>query len=211
MINSKNGLIKVKIEDFKIGEYFHTAAATYLCTDIGTRIITAIRVPDAEYEKKEFQDKELWMKGPPYILPEEVFDEEKMEGCYTSTEKYIQESFDRSLTSAHPGYLMEDLMKMEVFTPNEGLRARLKSQSGYIQQYLTNLFRFERVKNKEVYHPYVWVDNLNDKNNKYDCKIKAFGLFTREFIEIPLEEWIQLPISNEDDLIEAKKIYKKDK
>ena len=55
---------------FKIGGIFYTATGTWLCTDIGTRVIVAIHV-----------GHEDWMKGPPYAVPEIVFDEYDFPGC----------------------------------------------------------------------------------------------------------------------------------
>ncbi len=58
--------------DFLIGLAFVTATGRWRCTDIGTRVIVAIRLdaPDAS-----------WYNGPPYAVAEVVFDEDDLEGC----------------------------------------------------------------------------------------------------------------------------------
>ena len=58
------------LEEFKIGESFFTETGEWICTDIGTRVIVAIKVGDND-----------WMHGPPYAVPEDVFDEYDIGGC----------------------------------------------------------------------------------------------------------------------------------
>ncbi len=62
--------------DFRIGLEFVTATGRWRCTDIGTRVIVAIRLdaPDAS-----------WYNGPPYAVAEIVFDEYDLEGCWINT------------------------------------------------------------------------------------------------------------------------------
>ena len=58
--------------DFQIGSEFYMGDAKWRCTDIGTRVITAIKLnaPD-----------ESWYRGPPYGIAEFVIDEDDMEAC----------------------------------------------------------------------------------------------------------------------------------
>ena len=58
--------------DFQIGLHFHTAAGRWRCTDVGTRVIVAIRLDAPD---------ESWYHGPPYAVAESVFDENDLEGC----------------------------------------------------------------------------------------------------------------------------------
>lgn len=62
----------MKRSDFKIGKDFFTAAGRWMCTDIGTRTIAAIR---------KDKDDPSWYNGPPYAIVEEVFDECDFGGC----------------------------------------------------------------------------------------------------------------------------------
>ena len=58
---------------FTIGSTFWCADQAWRCTDIGTRVITAIRL--------DHEDDPSWYNGPPYAVLEVVFDEYDMEGC----------------------------------------------------------------------------------------------------------------------------------
>ena len=58
--------------EFKIGENFFTATGEWICTDVGTRTVIAIR-------KEEF-DKAI-LKTPPYDCVEFLFDENDLAGC----------------------------------------------------------------------------------------------------------------------------------
>ena len=59
--------------DFIVGEHFYTATGEWMCTDKGTRVITAIPVtPDNEHNRV----------GPPYSIQELVFDEYDFGRCY---------------------------------------------------------------------------------------------------------------------------------
>jgi len=59
-------------EEFEIGEDFYTTTGKWRCTDIGTRVIVAIHLN---------QNDSRNYNGPPYSIPENVFDEYDMEGC----------------------------------------------------------------------------------------------------------------------------------
>ena len=59
--------------DFRIGAEFTTNDGQFRwrCTDIGTRVIAAIRLDRASN----------WYYGPPYAVVESVFDENDIGGC----------------------------------------------------------------------------------------------------------------------------------
>ena len=59
----------MKLSDVKIGDRFICGGDEWQCTDIGSRTVVAILV------------REGWMNGPPYALPEYVFDENDLPGC----------------------------------------------------------------------------------------------------------------------------------
>ena len=82
------------LSEFKIGTPFYVAPLKYLCTDIGTRTVVAILMEPVEVINpstgevtavlKEPQARAANLfKGPPYLLPEVVFDEEMMDACDT--------------------------------------------------------------------------------------------------------------------------------
>ena len=60
-----------KHEDFQIGTIFRAGGGRFLCTDVGTRTICAIRYTPRSPDK---------MNGPPYFLIEQVWDEFDIEG-----------------------------------------------------------------------------------------------------------------------------------
>ena len=62
----------MKHEEFQIGCEFRCGGKIWICTDVGSRVTTAI-------EKNE--EDESWHNGPPYALAETVFDEFDMEAC----------------------------------------------------------------------------------------------------------------------------------
>ncbi len=77
--------------DFTIGEIFWCGGGQWRCTDMGTRVITAIRI-DSVAVKSSAPDRcrtldrgeaeaEGWFNGPPYAVAEHVFDEHAIEGC----------------------------------------------------------------------------------------------------------------------------------
>ena len=51
-------------DDFRIGKEFYTATGKWRCTDIGTRVIVAIRLD---------KDDVSWYAGPPFAVAESVF------------------------------------------------------------------------------------------------------------------------------------------
>ncbi|NOQ63412.1 MAG: hypothetical protein GQ582_02730 [Methyloprofundus sp.] len=62
----------MKKEDFQLGLEFYTDAGTWRCTDIGTRVIVAIKLDQKQPEN---------YNGPPYTIAEYVFDEYDFQGC----------------------------------------------------------------------------------------------------------------------------------
>ena len=58
--------------DFVVGLEFYTASGRWRCTDVGTRVIVAIRLDARDTS---------WYNGPPYGVAESVFDEYDVEGC----------------------------------------------------------------------------------------------------------------------------------
>jgi hypothetical protein len=72
----KQNLNSMEHKDFRIGEYFFTATGRWKCTDVGSRVIVAIKVP----RNPEHETGEVW-SGPPFCLVEHVFDEDDFGGC----------------------------------------------------------------------------------------------------------------------------------
>jgi len=63
----------MKHSELKIGEVFWCGGWRWPCTDVGTRVIVAIKL--------DHEDDPSWYNGPPYAVAECTFDEYDVEGC----------------------------------------------------------------------------------------------------------------------------------
>lgn len=84
---------RMKLSDFKIGDSFWNETGEWRCTDIGSRVVIAIKLGPREIVRMDRVDGELretrymdddpsWLNGPPYAVGEIVFDEYGLETCY---------------------------------------------------------------------------------------------------------------------------------
>jgi hypothetical protein len=92
--------IHMKHSDFRIGLEFWCGQRRWRCTDVGTRVITAISLePHKVVELSAPRDSSgkrrartyvtndsSWLTGPPYKVAEAVFDEYDIEGCSLTQE-----------------------------------------------------------------------------------------------------------------------------
>lgn len=78
--------------DFRIGTEFTTGTGRWRCTDVGTRVIAAIRISGTHkivrYQAgvrtetvEPLPSEPSWFNGPPYAVAEYVFDEFDQERC----------------------------------------------------------------------------------------------------------------------------------
>lgn len=84
----------MKHADFEIGFEFLTGSDRWRCTDVGTRVITAIKISEVtvtavskDGTKTTHTDNPpdpSWFNGPPYAVAEYVFDEYDMMACRKS-------------------------------------------------------------------------------------------------------------------------------
>jgi len=83
----------MELIDFVIGETFWTHDGAFRCTDIGTRVVVAVKLGPREVTTAETVDGERritkridddpsWLNGPPYAVEEVVFDENELLGCF---------------------------------------------------------------------------------------------------------------------------------
>jgi len=91
----------MKLKDFKIGKKFWINKDQYLCTDIGTRVVVAIHLriadivtmhSDGKTEKMKINlsnDKNGWLKGPPYAVTEMIIDENDLPSCSKTKQKTV--------------------------------------------------------------------------------------------------------------------------
>ena len=91
------------LSDFVIGETFWTHHGPFRCTDIGTRVVVAVKLGPREVLRAESVDGELritklidddpgWLNGPPYAVEEVVFDENELVGCFRSEAELLGEA-----------------------------------------------------------------------------------------------------------------------
>ncbi len=89
----------MKTGDFFIGLEFYTAAGKWRCTDIGTRVIVAIRIDQVTSSRHDpengttieiISDDPSCFNGPPYAIAEYVFDEFDMGGCSLDSEAFSE-------------------------------------------------------------------------------------------------------------------------
>src|ERR1700738_26971 len=86
--------------EFRIGLEFWCGGKRWRCTDVGTRVVTAISLEphepvelttsddaSAPTETRNFTtDDPEWLLGPPYKIAESVFDECDIDGCSLTQE-----------------------------------------------------------------------------------------------------------------------------
>lgn len=59
-------------EDFRIGLDFTMSGSPWRCTDVGTRVVVAIKLDAPD---------ESWYRGPTYAVLEHVIDEDDFAAC----------------------------------------------------------------------------------------------------------------------------------
>jgi len=91
----------MKHSDFRIGLEFWCGQKRWRCTDVGTRVITAISLESHEVvelsapraavgttrRRRYATTNPSWLSGPPYQVAEQVFDEYDLEGCSFTQER----------------------------------------------------------------------------------------------------------------------------
>jgi hypothetical protein len=95
----------MELSDFAIGETFWTHAGAFRCTDIGTRVVVAVKLGPREVSRAESVDGEVritkridddpsWLNGPPYAVEEVVFDENELLGCFRTEAELLADGRD---------------------------------------------------------------------------------------------------------------------
>jgi hypothetical protein len=77
--------------EFRIGTLFWCGDRLWHCTDVGSRVIVAIRIDALELNgdapgarrilTQDEAEADSWFNGPPYAVAEDVFDEDDLKGC----------------------------------------------------------------------------------------------------------------------------------
>jgi len=82
----------MKLGDFTTGTEFVTETGRWRCTDVGTRVIIAIKISDVSVVtsckdgdtlNQDISPDFSWTNGPPYAVTEIVFDENDLAACWT--------------------------------------------------------------------------------------------------------------------------------
>src|SRR5262249_8244072 len=83
----------MELRDFVIGETFWTHAGAFRCTDVGTRVVVAVKLGPRVISREEdiggtvqitdrAEDDPSWVNGRPSAVEELVFDENDQVGCF---------------------------------------------------------------------------------------------------------------------------------
>jgi hypothetical protein len=80
----------MQLRDFVVGESFWTELGEFRCTDVGTRVVVAIKlgptevviVDDSGETLTRLDEDPSWFDGPPYAVEEVVFDEDDQLVCF---------------------------------------------------------------------------------------------------------------------------------
>ena len=94
----------MELSEFAIGETFWTHGGVFRCTDVGTRVVVAVKLGPREVGRAEKVDGELrtkridadpsWLNGPPYAVVEVVFDENELLGCFRTEAELLGDGQD---------------------------------------------------------------------------------------------------------------------
>jgi hypothetical protein len=164
--------------DFAVGTVFHTCTGqSWRCTDIGTRTIVAIELkPDLD---------EGWFNGPPFPVPEVVFDENDIGGLYRNDDEAIQDAIDEADNGAHPGYPHE-VMKIMASARRAG------DTFAYPRK---ELLKTDRVGDEgAILHPYAV-----ERNGDEWC-VLVYRPFVGDFQKLPETHFVRFRAASETDL-----------
>ena len=169
----------MKHSDFVIGERFQTAIGEWICTDIGTRTISAIRIPSENDEWDELHGATLeqWLQGPPYVLKEELFNEKDM----GLASRNLFEAIAERIQSRHPGYLSEDARRL-MLTKRKGSNRFLP------------VLNIDRVQGDAYWHPY------STEGEGSTLRVLVFEVFERKWDSFTMAEFLSLPVATEADI-----------
>lgn len=81
-------------DEFRIGAEFWCGGRRWRCTDVGVRVVVGIGLEPHEavtssagaVTSRAMTSDPSWLTGPPYAVPEIVFDEDDIAGCSPSPE-----------------------------------------------------------------------------------------------------------------------------
>lgn len=127
-------------KEFHIGQEFYTKSGKWRCTDIGTRIIVAIHLN---------QEDSRNYNGPPYSIPEHVFDEYDIEGCRHDSVEF-EENTDEIIKSQRFNDIHDALMFVSSASHGENSAVLDKQTSKiYLRSELGGIDELEELSEEE--------------------------------------------------------------
>lgn len=160
----------MKLSDFAIGiEFEISTGQRWRCTDVGQRTIVAIEL------RQELEA--AWYQGPPYPVPEVVFNERGMAAAFRTVEEHILCSRDDSDDGSHPCYPHEAVKAM--------MKARLREDARRYPR--LELLRTDRISSAgEMLHPYA------AESTAEGWRILVYAPFAGEFSALPESDFVRL-------------------
>lgn len=162
----------MKPTEFRIGMEFICGPFWWRCTDVGARMVTAIRL---------VEDDPRWYVGPPYMVEEVVLDEAELEDAHLTEKAHILASLDEHRSSGHPGF------------PHEVVRRMMDEKLDGERYPRKRLLQFDRVRaDGEILHPYA------GRKEGSTWIIRLYLPFTKEWAEVGEVEFLALPLSTRE-------------
>jgi hypothetical protein len=105
----------MRLSDFKIGMEFWMSGSRWRCTDIGTRLVIAIKL--------DMDDDPSWYSGPPYAVCECPIDRRDLSACSLSRNDGNSRYFTDEEVERFKNTGMDDIMTYTLkVTPEEAGR-----------------------------------------------------------------------------------------
>jgi hypothetical protein len=96
----------MKHPEFRIGLEFHTATGAWRCTDVGTRVVAAVKLGQSDAKVYD---------GPPYAVAEFVFDEDDQLAATLRPQKLVVTgTLEHRTTAANRAAARETSVRREV-------------------------------------------------------------------------------------------------
>lgn len=172
----------MKHADFTIGTEFETCTGQrWRCTDVGQRTIVAVELsPELDA---------AWFRGPPYSVPEVVFDEQDIAAAFRSFDEAIGRARAEIDSGLHPGYPTEVLNVM--------MKARyLVDLNRYPHPRLLLIDRVDEV--GEILHPY------GAESTTEGWRVLLYAPFTEVFSAMQDVDFVRLRPATSGDFVARK-------
>lgn len=161
------------IDDFSIGcRFYSVGGLEYLCTDIGSRTISAVLITDVD---------PIFYEGPPYMQQERVFDEQMLMTCHQSFENMLRQSL---VSSLHPGFSCDEVRHMMHQGMSEDSRRYPRPK----------LLKMDKLDADDIAHPF------SASRNDQIWTIHFLYLKSKQYGAMPDNEFAHLPFAHDSDI-----------